>query len=196
MEVIFFTNWNTTMSRKMMSLLILALGLMLAVVGCAGSASTSASPTTAATIAPVTSTPVVAPTAATTTTMDAAACTKLDLNNLTEDQLLSSIPDFSNRMVREFFEYRPYVSIQQFRREIGKYVDEATVTMYEQYVYVPVDVNESDTDTLMQIPGIDTAIADALIAGRPYSDNTAFLTALSSQIDANTLAGAACYLAS
>lgn len=37
-------------------------------------------------------------------------------------------------MVRKFEEYRPYVSIQQFRREIGKYVDEAMVAAYEQYV--------------------------------------------------------------
>jgi len=60
---------------------------------------------------------------------------------------------FGNRMVREFLEYRPYISIQQFRREIGKYVEEAQVAEYEQYVYVPVNVNESDAATLQQLPG-------------------------------------------
>src|SRR6185295_7081776 len=49
----------------------------------------------------------------------APAATRLNLNEVTEEQLLSTIPNFSNRMVREFFEYRPYISIQQFRREIG-----------------------------------------------------------------------------
>src|SRR5215813_3568963 len=55
---------------------------------------------------------------------------KLNLNNVTGDQLLATIPNFPNRMVREFQEYRPYVSIQQFRREIGKYVGDAQVAEY------------------------------------------------------------------
>ena len=50
---------------------------------------------------------------------------------MTREQLLETIPDFGNRMVREFFEYQPYVSIQQFRREIGKYVDDEQVASYE-----------------------------------------------------------------
>ena len=48
---------------------------------------------------------------------------KLNLNTVTGDELLGTIPGFGNRMVREFQEYRPYISIQQFRQEIGKYVD-------------------------------------------------------------------------
>jgi radical SAM superfamily enzyme with C-terminal helix-hairpin-helix motif len=120
-----------------------------------------------------------------------ADCVKLDLNTLTEDDLMATIPDFSSRMVREFFEYRPYVSIQQFRREIGKYVDETQVADYEQYVYVPIDVNEADADTLMQIPGVDATLAESLIAGRPYTDNQAFLDAL----NADQAAQARCYLA-
>ena len=37
-------------------------------------------------------------------------------------------------MAREFDEYRPYTDMDQFRREIGKYVDEDEVARYEQYV--------------------------------------------------------------
>jgi hypothetical protein len=37
-------------------------------------------------------------------------------------------------MLREFKEYRPYVNIQQFRREIGKYVNEKEVARFERYV--------------------------------------------------------------
>ena len=80
---------------------------------------------------------------------------RINLNDMTREQLLETIPDFGNRMVREFFEYQPYVSIQQFRREIGKYVDDEQVASYESYVYVPVDVNESDAETLKQIPGLN-----------------------------------------
>ena len=34
------------------------------------------------------------------------------------------IPGVGGRMAHEFEEYRPYSNIEQFRREIGKYVDE------------------------------------------------------------------------
>ncbi len=136
----------------------------------------------------------VATSEATTEAVEAITCAKLDLNNLTEDALLATIPNFSNRMVREFFEYRPYVSIQQFRREIGKYVDEAQVTEWEQYVYVPVDVNNSDAATLMQLPGVDDATAAELIAAQPYDSNASFLEKLSEYVDAQQLAEAGCYL--
>ena len=99
---------------------------------------------------------------------------RINLNDMTREQLLETIPDFGNRMVREFFEYQPYVSIQQFRREIGKYVDDEQVASYERYVYVPVDVNESDAETLKQIPGLTDEIAEALMAARPFDSNDAF----------------------
>ena len=35
-------------------------------------------------------------------------------------------------MVREFFEYRPYTALTQFRKEIGKYVDDKEVARLEQ----------------------------------------------------------------
>ncbi len=97
-------------------------------------------------------------------------------------------------MVREFLEYRPYVSVQQFRREIGKYVDEAQVAEYEKYVYVPITVNESDAATLQQIPGLDAAEAAELIAGRPYSSPDAFLVRLAGYVSEAELAVAKTYL--
>lgn len=103
--------------------------------------------------------------------------TKINLNTATAEQILT-VPNAGNRMVREFQEYRPYSSILQFRREIGKYVDEATVAAYEQYVYVPVDVNQSDAATLQQLPGVTADIAAQLIAARPYGTNQNFLAKL------------------
>ncbi|HMB92675.1 MAG TPA: hypothetical protein VKP65_17620 [Rhodothermales bacterium] len=105
----------------------------------------------------------------------------LNLNTATNDEFLT-IPDVGDRMVREFKEYRPYVSIQQFRQEIGKYVDEAQVAAYEEYVYVPINRNESDAATLQQIPGLTTAAAEELIAGRPYDSNDAFLEKLADYV--------------
>ena len=37
-------------------------------------------------------------------------------------------------MLREFKEYRPYKSIEQFRKEIGKYVNTKEVARLERYV--------------------------------------------------------------
>lgn len=103
--------------------------------------------------------------------------TLLDLNTASGDAFLG-IPDMNSRMVREFNEYRPYISILQFRREIGKYVGADQVAAYEQYVYVPISVNDSDVATLMQIPGLDETAANQIIAARPFADNQAFLAAL------------------
>lgn len=57
----------------------------------------------------------------------------INLNNASRTDILL-IPGVGNRMAHEFEEYRPYSSMEQFRREIGKYVDEAEVARLEQYV--------------------------------------------------------------
>lgn len=57
----------------------------------------------------------------------------IDLNNASRSDILL-IPGVGSRMAHEFDEYRPYADIEQFRREIGKYVDEAEVARLEQYV--------------------------------------------------------------
>jgi radical SAM superfamily enzyme with C-terminal helix-hairpin-helix motif len=119
---------------------------------------------------------------------------KLNLNAASSDDFLAAIPNFSSRMVREFLEYRPYISIQQFRQEIGKYVDEAQVAEYELYVFVPVSVDDSDAATLMQIPGLDEAAAAALIAARPFGSNEAFLAKLAEIAPGVDPAVAAAYL--
>jgi DNA uptake protein ComE-like DNA-binding protein len=159
----------------------------------AESATTSASQPEA-TSAPAATAGQAEATSAPAATSAAATATKLNLNDVTEDQLLSTIPGFSNRMAREFFEYRPYVSILQFRKEIGKYVDEAQVAAYEQYVYVPIDVDQADTATLQQLPGVDATIADQLIAGRSYGSNDAFLAKLGGLVSEADLQQAAAYL--
>lgn len=172
-----------------MMILIASIGL----IACSPSASSTPTAASAPTTEPTTA--ISETTEAVSVSTDAVTCTLLNLNDVTEDALLNTIPDFSNRMVREFFEYRPYVSIQEFRREIGKYVDDATIAGYEQYVYVPVTPNESDADTLMQIPGVDETLANTLIQGRPYASNQAFLDALAESLTAEQVAQASCYLA-
>lgn len=59
----------------------------------------------------------------------------IKLNSATDDEILS-IPGLGPRMLREFKEYRPYRNIEQFRREIGKYVNAKEVARLERYVTV------------------------------------------------------------
>ncbi len=59
----------------------------------------------------------------------------INLNTATDAEILT-IPGMGQRMLREFKEYRPYKSIEQFRREIGKYVSRQEVARLEQYVYL------------------------------------------------------------
>ncbi|HWL40484.1 MAG TPA: helix-hairpin-helix domain-containing protein [Gemmatimonadaceae bacterium] len=60
----------------------------------------------------------------------------IDLNTATDAEILL-IPGVGSRMLHEFKEYRPYTSIEQFRREIGKYVDDAELVRLERYVAAP-----------------------------------------------------------
>jgi len=153
------------------------------VAGCANSNETS--PLNPATPA---NSPVATPAAANTPRA------KLNINTATGAEFLSAIPGLGNRMVHEFEEYRPYSSVQQFRREIGKYVDAAKVAEYEKYIFVPIDINQADAQTLMQIPGLDQSEAESLIAGRPYASPQAFVTKLAEKISPADLEIARTYL--
>lgn len=59
----------------------------------------------------------------------------IDLNAATDAEILT-IPGMGQRMLREFKEYRPYRSMEQFRREIGKYVSRQEVARLERYVAI------------------------------------------------------------
>jgi DNA uptake protein ComE-like DNA-binding protein len=124
-----------------------------------------------------------------------APAAKLNLNTASEDEFMKTIPGFGKRMAHEFDEYRPYKSIQQFRREMGKYVNAEQIIQYEKYVYVPISANEADAATLQQIPGLDTTEAEALIAGRPYASRDAFLAKLGEKVSESELAVAKTYVA-
>jgi DNA uptake protein ComE-like DNA-binding protein len=57
----------------------------------------------------------------------------ISLNTGSDEDILN-IPGTGKRMLREFKEYRPYTNIEQFRKEIGKYVDKKEVARLERYV--------------------------------------------------------------
>ena len=57
----------------------------------------------------------------------------VNLNSGTEEEI-RLIPGMTDKMVHEFEEYRPYADMGVFDREIGKYVDEAEVERFKNYV--------------------------------------------------------------
>ena len=57
----------------------------------------------------------------------------VNLNTASEADI-KLIPGMTEKMEHEFMEYRPYADMAEFDREIGKYVDEAEVARFKQYV--------------------------------------------------------------
>ena len=56
--------------------------------------------------------------------------------NTASDADILLIPGVGNRLLHEFKEYRPYKAMEQFRREIGKYVSKEEVARLERYVTI------------------------------------------------------------
>ena len=67
-------------------------------------------------------------------------------------EAIRMVPGVGRRMSREFREYRPYRGMAEFRREIGKYVDDAEVARLEQYVFVPIKLNRASDRALRHGP--------------------------------------------
>ena len=111
----------------------------------------------------------------------------INLNNASEDEL-KLVPGINSHMVHEFEEYRPYVSMDQFRREIGKYVDEEEVARYEQYVFVPIDLNSASTEELGTIPGIDGRMVHEFEEYRPYTSMDQFRREIGKYVDEKEVA--------
>ncbi len=65
----------------------------------------------------------------------AALWIPIDVNTASAEDILL-IPGVGDRMLHEFEEYRPYASMAQFRREIGKYVDDEELERLARYVVV------------------------------------------------------------
>jgi len=61
----------------------------------------------------------------------------IDLNTASREDILM-IPGMDDRMAHEFEEYRPYSDLDQFRREMAKYVDADEVARLERYVTLPL----------------------------------------------------------
>ena len=115
---------------------LLSLSALIAVGACTSKSDTQADTTAAVdTTAVATTTTASTTTATSSTAASGAAIVPININTATDAEILK-IPGVGPRMLHEFKEYRPWTSIAQFRREIGKYVDKAEVARLEKYIVI------------------------------------------------------------
>jgi DNA uptake protein ComE-like DNA-binding protein len=111
----------------------------------------------------------------------------LNLNSASREEILL-IPGVGNRMLREFLEYRPYLALAQFRREIGKYVDEKETARLEQYVFVPIDLNSASDEAILSIPGVGNRMLREFKEYRPYENIERFRREIGKYVNAKEVA--------
>lgn len=112
---------------------------------------------------------------------------QINLNTASREEIML-IPGMSPRMAHEFEEYRPYTSLEQFRREIGKYVDANEVARLEQYVFVPMNLNSASGEDFLTIPGMSNRMVHEFEEYRPYTSMEQFRREIGKYVDANEVA--------
>ena len=112
---------------------------------------------------------------------------QINLNTASQEEILM-IPGVGNRMLREFREYRPYKTMTQFRKEIGKYVDSKEVARLEQYVFVPVSLNGASDEDILSIPGTGKRMLREFKEYRPYTTIEQFRKEIGKYVDKKEVA--------
>lgn len=103
--------------------------------------------------------------------------------NTTPEADFQWIPGVGDRMAHEFEEYRPYSSIKQFKKEIGKYVDEEEVDRYLSYVFVPVELNTASEEDIKALPGVGDKMTHEFLEYRPYKSIEQFRKEIGKYVD-------------
>ena len=118
----------------------------------------------------------------------------INLNNASEAEILL-VPGVGKRMAHEFDEYRPYRALAQFRREMGKYVDDEEVARMEQFVFIPIDLNSASDEDIMSIPGLGKRMLHEFKEYRPYKSIEQFRREIGKYVDDNEVARLERYVA-
>jgi DNA uptake protein ComE-like DNA-binding protein len=112
---------------------------------------------------------------------------QINLNTATEEEILM-IPGTGKRMLREFLEYRPYKTLAQFHKEIGKYVDDKELARLEQYVFVPINLNTASDEDILSIPGAGKRMVREFKEYRPYTNIEKFRKEIGKYVDKKEVA--------
>ena len=111
----------------------------------------------------------------------------INLNTASREEILL-VPGVGARMAHEFEEYRPYRALAQFRREMGKYVDDDEVTRFERYVFVPINLNTASDESILSIPGVGRRMLHEFKEYRPYRSIEQFRREIGKYVDDNEVA--------
>ena len=111
----------------------------------------------------------------------------INLNTATNDEI-RLVPGVGDRMTHEFEEYKPYKALAQFRREIGKYVDDTELKRLEQFVFVPINLNEASDEDILTIPGLGQRMLREFKEYRPYKSLSQFQREIGKYVDDNEVA--------
>jgi DNA uptake protein ComE-like DNA-binding protein len=107
---------------------------------------------------------------------------QINLNTATDAEILL-IPALGPRLLEEFKKYRPYRALAQFRREIGKYVDDKEVARLEQFVFVPINLNTASDADILTIPGMGQRMLGEFKEYRPYKAMAQFRREIGKYVD-------------
>jgi DNA uptake protein ComE-like DNA-binding protein len=112
---------------------------------------------------------------------------QINLNTASRDEIML-VPQMGPRFLREFLEYRPYKSMAQWRREMGKYVKEDEVARMEQYVFVPIDLNAATDADILTLPGVGARMLREFKEYRPWKTMEQFRREIGKYVDAKEAA--------
>jgi DNA uptake protein ComE-like DNA-binding protein len=111
----------------------------------------------------------------------------INLNTASREEIMF-VPGMGGRMAHEFEEYRPYKNYTQFRKEIGKYVDEQEVARLEQFTFIPIDLNKAADEEIMTIPGMGRRMLHEFKEYRPYRNIEQFRKEIGKYVDEKEVA--------
>jgi DNA uptake protein ComE-like DNA-binding protein len=98
------------------------------------------------------------------------------------------IPGMTDRLVHEFEEYRPYTSLEQFRREIGKYVPAAAGARLDHFLVEPLRLTRPSRAALPTPPRQSERMAHEYEESRPYTSLEQFRREIGKYVDAKEVA--------
>jgi len=97
----------------------------------------------------------------------------LNLNTATSEEILL-VPKIARRMTIEFPEYRPWKTVEQFDRQIGKYVGQGETDRLKQYVFIPLDLNTATDEQFLTIPDMARRMLIEFKEYRPWKTKAQF----------------------
>ena len=115
------------------------------------------------------------------------AFVQINLNTATREEILL-VPGAGNRMAREFAEYRPWKTMAQFHKEIGKYVKPDELARLEQYVFIPINLNTASDADILSIPGMGARMLREFKEYRPYKSMEQFRKEIGKYVDQKEVA--------